>query len=339
MKKLPILAAVALVAGFAFADKITLKSGSFLTGTAGEAKNGTLKFVSDDLGEVEIKLENIVKLENAGSHVVKYNDDSTETKTLAVADGKYVADGKPLDMSNVKEIDPAVETWHGSVNVGFLASRGNTYENSGSLVANINRRWEKDRLNGDFGYYYGESGQVGEKSRKTTDRWEAELKHDHFWLPKVYSYEDLRYDRDMMQDLLARYRVGLGLGYQWLEKSAFESTGVWSFNQELGANWIKEEFEGPNDAKEGGFAALRYAHHLAYVPKWAENIEVFHNAEYLPEVDDWEKFLAKCDLGFTTKLIYDFDLLAKIEWDYNSRPAGNRKRDDLRYIVGLSYKW
>ncbi len=35
----------------------------------------------------------------------------------------------------------------------------------------------------------------------------------------------------------------------------------------------------------------------------------------------------------------DFDLLAKIEWDYNSQPSGNRKKSDYRYIVGLGYKW
>ena len=35
----------------------------------------------------------------------------------------------------------------------------------------------------------------------------------------------------------------------------------------------------------------------------------------------------------------DFDLLAKIEWDYNSVPSVGRKSSDFRYIVGLGYKW
>ena len=93
------------------------------------------------------------------------------------------------------------------------------------------------------------------------------------------------------------------------------------------------------DVKKDGFCALRYAHHLSWLPKWNEGIEVFHNFEILPEVDDWDKYLAKADVGFATKLIYDLDLLAKIEWDYNSRPAGDRKKTDLRYLVGLGYKW
>ena len=47
----------------------------------------------------------------------------------------------------------------------------------------------------------------------------------------------------------------------------------------------------------------------------------------------------RADVGFTTKLIYDFDFLAKIEWDFNSMPAANRKKSDVRYILGIGYKW
>ena len=330
----------ALAASAAMADKLYLKSGSMLTGKAGAASTGELVFVSDDLGEVKVKLENIERLEDAGSHVVRYNDDTNETMGLAVEKGAWKKGDKPLDMANVKEIDPVVETWHGSVNGAFNAARGNTVENSWSVLANVNRRWEKDRFNATFGYYYSEKGTADTDKERSTDRWEAEAQHDHFWLNRVYTYENLRYDRDMIQALEARYRVGIGAGYQWLEKSLFEATGKWSFNQELGVNWIKEEYkENNDDAKKDGFCALRYAHHLLWLPKWNDGIEAFHNFEILPEVDEWEKFLAKADVGFAIKLIYDFDLLAKIEWEFNSMPAGGRKKDDVRYIVGLGYKW
>ena len=63
------------------------------------------------------------------------------------------------------------------------------------------------------------------------------------------------------------------------------------------------------------------------------------NALGFEAVGDWDKYLAKADVGFSTKLVYDIDLLAKIECDYNSRPADDRKKADLRYLVGLGYKW
>ena len=339
MKATTLMVGAALLAGAAFADKVTLKSGSFLTGEAGLIQEGKLLFKSDDLGDLKIDIANIKSLDAAKNHIVQYKDNSTEKKILTIKEGELHDGNGKLAMENVKATDPAEETWHGNVNVAFNAARGNTYDTSAAVLANVNRRWEKDRLNVDFGYYYGEQGKSGDETKKNEDRWEVEAKHDHFWFPAVYNYENLKWERDMIQDLRARYRVGLGGGYQWLDNRVFESTGKWNFNQELGVNWIKEEYDNNDDVKKNGFCALRYGHHFGYIPKWTENIELFHNFEILPEVDEWEKFLAKADVGFSTKLIYDFDLIAKIEWEYNSKPANDRKKDDTRYIVGLGYKW
>ena len=329
----------ALFAGVAFADKVTLKSGSFLTGDAGLIQEGKLLFKSDDLGDLKIDIANIKALDAAKSHVVLYKDDTSEEKVLGIKDGALWVGKDKLDMANVKATDPAQETWHGRIDVAYNATRGNTYGNSAAVVANVNRRWEKDRLNVDFGYYYAEDGKVGKSSEKIEDRWEVEAKHDHFWLPKVFHYEDLKWDRDMIQDLRARYRVGLGGGYQWLDNAVFESTGKWNFNQELGVNWVKEEYENNDDEKEYGYCALRYGHHFGYLPKWTDGLEIFHEFEILPEVDEWEKFLAKANVGFSADLIWNFNLLCKFEWDYNSKPANDRKKDDYRFIVGLGYKW
>lgn len=341
MKKVLFVALSLFLCSFeVMADRIYLKSGAVLVGKPGRATGTELVFVSDDLGEVKIKLENIVKLEDAGSHVVRYVDDSRKTQPLAIDKGVWISGEDPLDMSKVKEIDPVEEKWHGKVNVAFSAARGNTVENSSSVFGNIGRRWEHDRLSALFGYYYGEKGTAETNVERSTDRWEAEVQHDHFWKSAIYTYENLRYERDMIQALEARYRVGLGVGYQWLDNTVLGPTGKWSFNQEAGGNWIKEIYRENNpDAAENGFAAVRYAHHLLYIPAWSEGIEFFHNLELLPQVDDWEKYLAKADIGFSTKIVYDLDLISKIELDYNSHPAGNRKKEDVRYIIGFGYNW
>lgn len=304
-----------LSAGIACGDTLKLKSGTVLTGEILGIEGDKVKIKTEELGDLEVPTNSVV------THVIAQSQPQPGVAAIA-------------------PVPKPPETWHGSIHIGYQGARGNTYENSGSVIFHIDRRWTKDRFNGDFGYYYSATGTGTEPSRTTTDRWEIEAKHDHFWWPKVYHFEDLRFDRDMIQLLEARYRAGLGLGYQWLEKTEFETTGKWSFNQELGANWIKEEYEGDNpDEKKYGYCALRYAHKLNWYPKWAEDMELFHNFEILPEVDEWEKFLAKVDVGFTTKLFLCFDLLMKVEYDYNSKPANDRKKDDFRFIVGLGYKW
>lgn len=336
--KATVILVAALLGATAFADTVQLKSGSTLVGKITGVTREEVTFESDDLGEITIKVANIVKLEDAGEHVVLFNDETRETKKLAVAEGEYLADGDVLPVSDVKAIDPVVETWHGSINVAFTAIRGNSWENSASVVGSLNRRWEHDRVNIDGGYYYSKTGRAGGLREKSTDRWEIGAQEDHFWTAKFYSYANARYETDKIAELDSRIRLGLGLGYQWLDGYVHEATGKWSFNQEVGANWVREDY-GVGDSDDGGFAALRYAHHLKYNPKWNDGVEFFHNFEYLPEIDDWEKYLAKSDVGVTTKIFGNFDLLAKIEWDFNSKPANGRKKSDYRYLVGLGYKW
>ena len=102
------LAAVfaAAIAATAAADKVTLKSGSFLTGEAGEISGGEIAFKSDDLGDIKIKIENIASLESSKKHTVVYKDATKEEKELAIDDGAIMRDGDKLDMGKVKAIDP-----------------------------------------------------------------------------------------------------------------------------------------------------------------------------------------------------------------------------------------
>lgn len=340
MKTKTIITAVLTAAALsASADKVTLKSGSFLTGTADVIRNGVLTFESDDLGEVEIKVENIASLESDKTHVLQYVDGTRETVEMTVVDGKLVSGEQPIDMDNVKATDPAEEKWHGSFNVAYMSSRGNTYNNNASVLFNINRRWEKDRVKGDLGYYYSKTGTSKADRETTSNRFEAEGQHDHFWQPKVYSYENARYDRDTIARLDYRYRIGAGLGYQWLDGYESDLTGKWSFSQEAGLAWVRTGYQDRDPDAEDSYCSVRYAHHLTYNPKWNENVEGFHNLEFMPDVADWEVYLVKADVGFTTKILMDFDLLCKIEWDYNSTPSKGRKSSDTRYIVGLGYKW
>ncbi len=338
MKKLVLV--LATIAGMAaFADKVSLKSGSFLTGKVGVIQDGKLLFESDDLGEIKIDVKNIASIESEAMHVLQYSDLSREELPLTVQDGEYVVNGEKVNMDNVKAIDPAEETWHGSVSVAFQADRGNSYGHSATILANINRRWEKDRFNADFGYYYSDSGTSRRDHEKTKDNWEVEAQHDHFWTQKVYSYENAQYTRDTMAGLSSRVRLGAGLGYQWLDKDEFELTGKWSFNQELGLGWTHNVYNDRNSDVDADYCSVHYAHHLLFDPNFSDTIQFFHNLAYDPAVHDWDQYTVEADVGARAKVYGNFDLLAKIEWNYDSAPSAGRKRSDVRYILGLGYKW
>ena len=319
------------------ADTMVFKSGSRLEGTVVRIVGKEITFNSDDVGEVKVSADKVASLTTAKASTVQYNDKTTEEGVVNMKDGEYTVTGKKLDMGNVKAINPEQEKWHGSVNFSGAVARGNTISESATVLADVNRRWDKDRLKANFGYYFQQTGTSKDDREKTEDRILLEAQEDHFWASKVYTYINGRYERDGINDLQYRYRIGAGLGYQWLENTVFEATGKWNFDQEVGLAYVKDKYE---HMKDDDHAAFRYAHHLKWAPRWVDNFELFHNLEYLPDVDEWgDQYLIMSDVGFTTQLIKSWQLLGKIEWDYNSNPPSTTKRSDLRYILGLGYKW
>ena len=319
------------------ADKVYLKSGSVLSGTAGDVSGDSIIFNSDDLGELKIALSSITKLESPRTHVVQYKDMKIEKKVLGVKDGKFVEGENLLDMANVKAIDPVFESWHGSVNLAASMARGNTVSESVSLFADASRRWETHRFTSSFGYYFSQSGDTKEDKQKTENRFEIQAQEDYFFFPKFYGYVSGKYEHDEIMQLDYRLRLGAGFGYQWIEGVDVAGLGKMDFNQEVGMAWVSEEFDrGYSD----DFATVRYAHHYGWGVAKFDGMKFFHNLEFLPDVNDpAENYIIDADAGISWAFRANWQLTAKLEWDYKSKVADGVKHSDLRYILGLGYKW
>ena len=327
----------AVATGGALADKVTFKSGSSLTGEVTALRDGKLEFKSDDVGELKIDIEKIAALESDKDHVVQYLDNSRATKKLSVADGVIVVAGAgALDMENVKATDPEEEKWEGSINFSGSVTRGNTVGESATIVADASRRWESDRFTSQVGYYFAQSGDSKQNKQKTTSRFELQAQEDHFWSDTLYTYVNGKYEFDRIMDLEYRWRAGVGFGYQWFEKRDF-GFGKMSFNQEIGASYVGEKYDHEDDDKYGAF---RYAHHFTWTVAAVDGLDFVHNLEYLPQVDDWQdNYMLDTDAGITYAFRANWQLIAKAEWDYKSKVGDNTKHSDIRYILGLGYKW
>ena len=347
MKKL-MMVMVAGTALAASADVIHFASGDKLTGKMKSVVGNSIVFASDAVGELTVDAAKVAKMVVDAESEILYKDENREKTRIVYENGKYSAldnAGNPtrtIDIASVKQINPEVEKWHGSVNIGASAMRGNTVSETASVIANVNRRWEDYRFTADGGYYFAQSGSSKDNKQKTENRAELSAQGDYFWSKKAYMYLNGKYETDHINDLAHRYRIGGGLGYQWLDGNVFESTGKWSFSQEAGVEYVKERYD--NDvggADDDNFAAFRYAHHLKWIPSFVQkNVEVFHNLEYHPDTAYWaDVYTIDADAGISTTVFAGWSLLAKVEWDYNSRPSVGRKSSDTRYIVGLGYKW
>jgi len=345
MNKYATFLAALACAGAANADTLVLKDGDRLTGTLKTvATDGTVTFASKYAGEVKVKQADIVKLTTDADVEVQYKDDSRENEKgrLTVSKpGEYLfapnaAKARKFNLEEVHAVNPEQSAWHGALNVALSATRGNTYGSAAAVNGNVTRRFKYDRVSADAAYDTSRSGSRKENCSKTSDRIVANAQHDHFWLSKLYTYENGKYEHDRMQNLEWRFRVGLGLGYQWLENRKFDSIGTVSFSQEAGMAFTKDRYR-LTAHPENSYASVRYAHHFNWVPVWVEDLSFFHNMEYLVDTERFTEYQINLDVGAKYALTKAWQLTGKIEWLYNSEPADGLSKGDTRYFLGLGY--
>ena len=331
------VAAAAAICAVASADVVTLKSGAKLIGTVDRIQGGVIEFTSEDLGGVKVPVAKVVDLVTDKPLPVEFADKTRAEGVVCATNGTFTLSGDELDLAKVKAVNPVAEKWHGSVSLSASAVRGNSTSESVTFLADVNRRWEHDRFNASMGYFFAQSGDHAYTKRKTTDRFELLGQEDHFWTAMFYSYVNGKYEFDRIMNLDYRYRIGAGIGIQWLDGQAFDVLGKWSFNQEVGMAYVRERYI---HSYEDDFATFRYAHHAAWDPGWVDGFSFTHNFEFLPAVDDWDdNYIIDTDVGFVYAFMANWQLMGKAEWDYKSKVGAGAKNSDIRYTLGVGYRW
>jgi putative salt-induced outer membrane protein YdiY len=153
-------------------------------------------------------------------------------------------------------------------------------------------------------------------------------KYDYFSTPKVYTYAIMKGEHDRIADLNYRLSPGVGIGYQWVERPDF------NFFTEVGYSYVYEDYisGGQNQA-----CSLRFAYHVD--KKFTDVWSVFHNFEILPAIDDPSEYNLTTDAGVRAAFTAAFFTEFRVEWKRDSEPAPGADKNDLRYILGVGWKF
>jgi putative salt-induced outer membrane protein YdiY len=209
-----------------------------------------------------------------------------------------------------------------------LVTRGNSETENVGATFNAVRRSENDRITLGAGYYYGrqEDQDTGDKET-TINNWFVFGKYDYFLTKKLYLYGSVRPERDEIADLDLRLTASLGLGYQWFETPDF------NLFSEAGVAWVYEDYQ---DQDSENHAAGRIAYHVDWKPH--KMLTLFHNLEWLPSFEaPINDYNLNTDAGLRAAIMGGFFAEFKIEFRYDSTPAEDAKKEDLRFLVGIGW--
>lgn len=225
-------------------------------------------------------------------------------------------------ITTAEEKPPGAEAWNKTATLGLSLAKGNSDNMlfNGAFLAG--RKWEQNELRLGADANYGESSKV--RNQQSLHG----FVQDNI-LFSQWSYGMLRADalHDAVANLQYRLTLSPGYGYYLVKK---EETKL-SF--EVGPSVIIQ--------KQGGllenYLGLRLGER--WDQKLSDRATLWQTAELLPKVSDFNQYLFNFEIGVQTDITPKLSLRAFIQDAFNSQPAAGRKKNDVRFVTGLGYKF
>jgi len=335
-----VVACLVLLAQICHGDEIHLKNGDRISGKIQHLVDGKLTFKADVAGPVTVDLSNIQTLSSDEPIEVNLKDQTGFTQKVSSAEpGKFAIEGsesmkaQEFAVADIVSINPPVKPipkWTGDIAVGITSTHGNTKTEMISANANFAKRTEKDRTTVSTDYAKGkqEDPDTGEDVT-IEDWWRAKGKYDYFFSKKIYGYLDGRYEKDAIAELDRRMIIGLGAGYQWIESDDM------NFATEFGLASLYEKFDNQTDSNSEITLQLGYN----FDKKLRENIKFVHDLTYYPSIDKVSDYYLTTTAGVRADFSETFFMTLKAILNYDATPAIGAHKTDVKYFLGLGYRF
>ena len=223
-------------------------------------------------------------------------------------------------------VDPAAgaasadTAWRLDLNTGFSYTSGNADTLGLSIGLDAERRWQGWQLIGKGNYDYTEADNLTtsnalrlglQLNRDLTDRW-------YVGLANTFTYDELA-------ALDYRYQPSLALGYRLWKSERGELT------VEAGPGYTWERQGGVVD----DYATIRFAERFRFT--LSENARILQSLEYLPQIDDFGRYLLVAEAALTTRIVGNLWWRTAVRNIYNSEPPIGLKQNDLQLVTGLTW--
>jgi len=337
-----LLSLLALGPAIARADEVVLTNGDRVTGVVTGIADGKITISQTRFGTISASLSDVKSITPASATqpaattqattqptTNPTSQPSTQPTTQPTSQPATTTASAPPPPAPIPPKAPAPKRWSGAVTATALATRGNSDSESVRLSIDALRKGDKNTLTLAAGYALGQTKNqtTGDKTTDI-DNWFAQAKLDYAFSEKWYNYAMARVESDNVANLDLRVSPGLGIGYHYINKPETH------LNLEGGVSYVWESYD--NDGTNE-HVALRLAYH--YDKKLNDKVSLVHNVEYLPSVYAIDDFNLNADLGIRAQLTTNMFSEFKVEWRYDSTPAPGAEENDLRYTVGVGWKF
>lgn len=218
---------------------------------------------------------------------------------------------------------PAPATgWNTSAALGLSVTKGNS--DTVLFTANIKtgRKWGQNELAMGADAAYGENSGV-----KNTESYHAFVQYNRLFSERCYGYGRADFLHDSIANLNYRVALSPGVGYYFIKDAKT------SLSAEAGPGFIFERLGGVNMS----YVSLRLAERFEH--KFTDRTRMWQSFEYLPQLENFSNYIINFEIGLETDLTDKMSLRTALLDTFDNIPAPGRKKNDLKLITSIAYKF
>ncbi len=240
--------------------------------------------------------------------------------------------------------EEAPQKWVSSAGMNFTLTSGNseTFLVGGNLLTAT--KWGKNEFSANADVAYGQNttksvvgGSLLSTKSTTAQNYGAGLQYNRIVIgDRGYVYVKADGRQDKIAGVDHRFTFSPGFGYYLVRQKNLE------IKAEAGPGYVIEKLQG---LPEDDYVTLRFAENL----KWdiSEHSRLFQTAEFQPQVDDFDNYVANFTVRLETDITTALKLNVTFTDTYRSRPAPYagttplvfREKNDIQLTAGVSYSF
>lgn len=230
--------------------------------------------------------------------------------------------------SNAQNVVTATNKWQSSAAAGLTVTRGNSDTLLGTISIGTGKKWDQNEIDLGADGAYGQTKLDGKNS--TT----AELLHgfgqyNRLFTERWYGYGRVEGLHDGVADIKYRVTLSPGVGYYFIKNKPTQ------LSAEVGPGFVHQKL----GHDEQSYATLRVAE--KFNQTLSDRARLWEMAEWLPQVDRFKNYIINAEIGVEADLSSSQKLSLRTYLDdtYNNVPAAGRKKNDLKLVAAVAYKF
>lgn len=248
-----------------------------------------------------------------------------------------------LTFSSVaQEKAPTIKTnapWESSAAVGLTLTRGNSKTLLFTANAQTQRKTAQDEITlGADGTYGETTDQKTDDTTRNAASAHAFGQYNYLFTEKFYGYARVDALHDAVADVHYRFTVGPGAGYYFIKNPKTRLSG------EVGPGYVFERLhnsgrDGFSDStdEDDDYMTIRFAERFEH--KFSDTVRLWQSLEFLPQVDRFHNYIINAELGVEAQLTKQLSLRTFAVDTYDNIPAEGRKKNDIKLVTALAYKF